>query len=59
MPAKDHFGIDVVAPKDEAIKATLDGTVIFAEWTVETGYVIQLQHANNFISIYTSTILFY
>jgi len=47
-----HFGIDVVAPKNEAIKATLDGTVIFAEWTVETGYVIQLQHADNIVSIY-------
>ena len=49
---KKHFGIDVVAPKNEAIKATLDGTVIFAEWTVETGYVIQLQHADNIVSIY-------
>lgn len=49
---KQHFGVDLVAPKDEAIKATLDGTVIFAEWTSETGYVIQLQHSNNLISIY-------
>ncbi len=48
----EHFGIDVVAPKNEAIKATLDGTVIFAEWTVETGYVIQLQHDDNIVSIY-------
>lgn len=49
---KQHFGIDIVAPKNEAIKATLDGTVIFAEWTAETGYVIQLQHADNIVSIY-------
>ena len=49
---KQHFGIDVVAPENEAIKATLDGTVIFAEWTAKTGYVIQLQHSNNLISIY-------
>jgi murein DD-endopeptidase MepM/ murein hydrolase activator NlpD len=49
---KQHYGIDVVAPKNEAIKATLDGTVIFAEWTAKTGYVIQLQHDNNLISIY-------
>ncbi len=49
---KQHFGIDLVAPKKEAIKATLDGTVIFAEWTVETGYVIHLQHTNNLVSIY-------
>jgi murein DD-endopeptidase MepM/ murein hydrolase activator NlpD len=51
-PTEEHFGIDIVAPKDEAIKATLNGTVIFAEWTVETGYVIQLQHSNNLTSIY-------
>ncbi|MGE0561895.1 MAG: M23 family metallopeptidase [Flavobacteriales bacterium] len=49
---KLHFGVDLVAPKNEAIKATLDGTVIFAEWTAETGYVIQLQHSSNLISIY-------
>jgi murein DD-endopeptidase MepM/ murein hydrolase activator NlpD len=49
---KQHFGVDVVAPKNEIIKATLDGTVIFAGWTSETGYVIQLQHDNNLVSIY-------
>ena len=51
-PKEEHFGVDLVAPKNEAIKATLDGTVVFAEWTVETGYVIHLQHSNNLISIY-------
>lgn len=51
-PSNEHFGIDIVAPKNEAIKAAYDGTVIFSEWTVETGYVIQLQHANNITSIY-------
>ena len=48
----DHFGVDVVAAENEAIKATLDGTVFFAGWTSETGYVIQLQHSNNLVSIY-------
>lgn len=47
-----HYGVDVVAPKNEAVKATLNGTVIFAGWTTETGYVIHLQHENNLISIY-------
>jgi murein DD-endopeptidase MepM/ murein hydrolase activator NlpD len=49
---ENHFGIDIVAPENEAIKSCLDGTVIFAEWTVETGYVIQVQHKNNLISVY-------
>lgn len=51
-PLSKHFGIDIVAPKNEAVKATLDGTVIFSSWTVETGYVIGIQHANNLISVY-------
>ena len=51
-PKEEHYGVDIVAPKDEAVKAVLRGTVIFAEWTMETGYVIQIQHQNNLTSIY-------
>ena len=47
-----HYGVDITAPEHEAIKATLDGTVILATWTSETGYVIQVQHDNNLVSIY-------
>lgn len=47
-----HFGIDVVAPKDEAVMATLDGTVVFNTWTPEDGHVIYLQHNYNLISVY-------
>jgi murein DD-endopeptidase MepM/ murein hydrolase activator NlpD len=49
---KNHYGTDVVAGQDELVKATLDGTVIMDSWTLETGYVIQIQHENNLISIY-------
>jgi murein DD-endopeptidase MepM/ murein hydrolase activator NlpD len=44
--------VDIVAPENEAIKATLDGVVVFADWTTETGYVIAIQHSNNLISLY-------
>ncbi len=47
-----HFGIDIVGPENEAIKTTLDGTVIMATWSSETGYVVAVQHSNNLISIY-------
>jgi murein DD-endopeptidase MepM/ murein hydrolase activator NlpD len=46
------LGIDIVAGKNEAIKATLDGTIIFAGWTMTDGYVVQIQHDENIISIY-------
>ena len=47
-----HFGVDVIAPKDEAVMATLDGTVVFNTWTPEEGHVIYLQHNYNLISVY-------
>jgi len=48
----EHYGVDIAAPENEAIKATLDGTVIFTGWSSETGYVIQVQHSNNLVSVY-------
>ena len=50
--SEGHLGVDIVANKNEVIKAVQDGIVIFAEWTAETGYVIMLQHPGELISIY-------
>lgn len=47
-----HFGVDVAAKENAFIKAALDGTVVFASWTANDGYVIQLQHSNNLMSLY-------
>lgn len=51
-PQKEHFGLDIAAPTDAPVKATLDGTVVSAGWNAETGYVIAIQHKDNLISIY-------
>ena len=47
-----HFGIDIVTKKDEAVKATLDGTVVLASWTSDGGHVLQVQHRNDLVSVY-------
>ena len=47
-----HFGIDIAASPNESVLATLDGTVILATYTADTGYVIQVQHSQNLISVY-------
>ncbi|EON77325.1 peptidase M23B [Lunatimonas lonarensis] len=52
MPSRNHFGVDIVAAENEPIKAIAEGTVIFAAWTLETGYVVGIQHSNELISIY-------
>jgi len=49
---KRHFGVDIVAAANEAVKAVLDGTVVLSTWTSETGYVIGIQHENNIVSFY-------
>ncbi len=51
-PLRRHFGVDLVAARNEAIKSVQDGTVVFTGWTVETGYVIAVQHPGNVISLY-------
>lgn len=49
---EDHFGTDIVAKENELIKATLDGTIVFAGFTTDDGYVIHVQHSNNLTSVY-------
>jgi len=47
-----HYGTDIVTNPKAIVSAALDGTVIFTGWTMETGYVIELQHSNNIVTIY-------
>lgn len=51
-PASKHYGVDIVSVQNEAIKATLNGVVIFTGWTLETGYTVCLQHENDLVSVY-------
>ena len=51
-PETKHFAVDIVTTKDSPVKAVADGTVIFADWTTDSGNVIVLIHTNNLISIY-------
>lgn len=51
-PATRHYGIDIVAQRNEAIKSVLDGTVLFSTWTLQTGYVIAVQHQSDIVSVY-------
>ena len=51
-PEKKHYAVDIVVAKNTPIKATADGTVIFAEWTAETGFVILIEHSHGLLSVY-------
>ena len=51
-PAEGHYGADIVSDGDQIINATLDGTVVFATWSIDNGYCIGIQHEDSYFSTY-------
>jgi len=47
-----HFGIDLVAKEKSRISSVLEGTVVISHWAYETGYVIGVQHKDDYLSFY-------
>ncbi len=50
--SSEHFGVDLVSDPNARISAILEGTVIFSGWTLETGYVMYIQHDADLVSVY-------
>jgi murein DD-endopeptidase MepM/ murein hydrolase activator NlpD len=50
--SQGHYGVDIAAAIGARVSAVMEGVVTFSGWTVETGYVIQVQHPNNLMTIY-------
>ena len=51
-PQRKIFGIRITPPRQSPVATVLDGTVIATYFSAEEGYVIEVQHNNNYISIY-------
>ncbi|NLN73463.1 MAG: M23 family metallopeptidase [Bacteroidales bacterium] len=51
-PSKSHFGIDIATAPNQPIRAIQDGFVLVSDWTLKTGNIIVIQHANNLVSVY-------
>ena len=51
-PVNKHYAVDVVLNENAPIKAIAEGTVIFSEWTADTGYVIIIEHPYGLLSAY-------
>lgn len=49
---KKHFAVDIAAKTGTPVKVVADGTVIFSEWTSETGFVILVEHQDGLLSAY-------
>jgi len=51
-PKSNRFGVEVATAAGQQVAAVADGTVVFALWTPGEGYIIQIQHSNNLLSVY-------
>lgn len=51
-PSEGHYGVDIESTENQVIKAVLDGTVVFASWTLDFGYILGIQHEGNYFSCY-------
>ena len=49
---KRHFAVDIALKENAPIMAVAHGTVIFSEWTAETGHVIIVKHDYGLLSVY-------
>ena len=46
-----HPAVDITAPANSVVMAALDGTVIYAGWSDESGYSLAIQHDNDLVSL--------
>jgi murein DD-endopeptidase MepM/ murein hydrolase activator NlpD len=49
---KKHYAVDIALEENAPVMAVAHGTVIFAEWTAETGHVIIVKHDYGLLSVY-------
>ena len=49
---ENHFAVDIAADIGTPVKSILDGKILFSEWSVDTGYVIIVDHGDNIVSVY-------
>jgi len=50
--AEQQYGIYLITSPNESVVSVLDGTVVYTAFTFDFGWVIQVQHENNYLSIY-------
>ncbi|MDW8236476.1 MAG: M23 family metallopeptidase, partial [Bacteroidia bacterium] len=52
QPGKGHWGVDITSPAGSPVLAIAEGTVVLAEYSYESGYIIGIQHPNGLLSLY-------
>ncbi len=47
-----HYGINISTAPNENVVSVLDGTIIFAGFTIEERYIVVIQHDNEYTTVY-------
>ncbi|WP_243663626.1 M23 family metallopeptidase [Rhodothermus marinus] len=47
-----HYGVDLAVEEGTVVRSIGSGYVIFADWTQAGGFVIIVQHADGYVSVY-------
>lgn len=50
--SRGHYGLDIAVAEGTPIRSIGDGYVVFADWTNDGGYVVAVQHADGYLSVY-------
>lgn len=51
-PLNDQYGITIKVANKETVSAVMEGSVMFSGYDINTGYTIQVQHKNGYVSVY-------
>lgn len=51
-PKQSRYGVGVATATNQQVMAVDGGTVVLSAWSPSDGYIIQIQHPNNMISVY-------
>ena len=51
-PSKGHMGIDYGVKVGSPVYASSGGLITFSDYTIDSGYMVMIQHDKNYISIY-------
>ncbi len=51
-PEAHHLGVDIATATDEVVLTALDGTVMFVDYSLDNGYIIGIQHTDNYLTFY-------
>jgi murein DD-endopeptidase MepM/ murein hydrolase activator NlpD len=52
LPSRGHLGIDYGVKTGTPVYAAAGGLVMFSDFTVDSGYMIIIQHEKNYVTIY-------